>query len=73
MPTKIVANVQTGEVIEMELEGDELEAYNRSLAEQADIAEQAASQVAQADIAEQAASQVAQDIPPSSGQNTFNS
>ena len=40
MPTKIVANVQTGEVIEVELEGAELETYNQSLAEQAAAASQ---------------------------------
>lgn len=35
MPTKIVSDLQTGEVVEVELEGEELEAYNQLLAEQA--------------------------------------
>jgi hypothetical protein len=33
-PTKIIANVQTGEVQEVELTGEELAAYNASLAAQ---------------------------------------
>ena len=34
-PTKIIVNVQTGEVQEVELTGDELAAYEASLAAQA--------------------------------------
>jgi hypothetical protein len=34
MPTKIEVNLETGEVKELELEGEELEAYNASLASQ---------------------------------------
>jgi len=34
MPTKIVVNVQTGEVSEVELQGEELAAYEASLAQQ---------------------------------------
>ena len=34
MPTKIIADVQTGEVQEIELTGEELDAYNASLAAQ---------------------------------------
>lgn len=34
MPTKTVVNVQTGEVVEIELEGEELAAYQASLAAQ---------------------------------------
>ena len=44
-PTKIIVNVQTGEVQEVELTGDELEAYNASLAQQAaETAQQPAAQ-----------------------------
>ena len=35
MPTKIIADLATGQVTEVELEGAELEAYNASLAAQA--------------------------------------
>jgi hypothetical protein len=35
MPTKIIVDLATGEVTEVELEGAELEAYNASLAAQA--------------------------------------
>ena len=35
IPTKTVVNVQTGEVAIIELSGEELQAYNDSLAEQA--------------------------------------
>ena len=35
MPTKIEVNVQTGEVVEFELEGEELAAYEASLVAQA--------------------------------------
>lgn len=42
MPTKIIVDLATGQVTEVELEGAELEAYNASLA-----AQQAAEQVAQ--------------------------
>lgn len=35
MPTKIEVNVQTGEVVELELQGEELIAYEASLAAQA--------------------------------------
>ena len=38
MPTKIIADLATGEVVEVELEGAELEAYNASLAAQAEAA-----------------------------------
>lgn len=31
MPTKIIANLETGEISEVELEGEELEAYENSL------------------------------------------
>lgn len=37
MPTKLICNVQTGEIKEVELEGEELEAYEASiLAQQAE-------------------------------------
>lgn len=35
MPTKLIVNVQTGEVQELELDGDELSAYEASLIIQA--------------------------------------
>jgi hypothetical protein len=35
MPTKIIVDLATGQVTEVELEGAELEAYNASLAAQA--------------------------------------
>jgi len=35
MPTRIEVNVQTGEVTEIELQGEELAAYEASLAAQA--------------------------------------
>ena len=35
MPTKIEVNVQTGKVVEFELEGEELAAYEASLVAQA--------------------------------------
>ena len=35
MPTRIEVNLQTGEVFEIELEGEELAAYEASLAAQA--------------------------------------
>jgi len=35
MPTKIIVDLATGQVTEVELEGAELEAYNASLAQQA--------------------------------------
>ena len=34
-PTKIVVNLETGDVQEVELSGEELDAYNASLAAQA--------------------------------------
>jgi hypothetical protein len=36
MPTKIIVDLATGQVTEVELEGAELEAYNASLAQQAE-------------------------------------
>jgi hypothetical protein len=36
MPTKIIVDLATGQVTEVELEGAELEAYNASLAAQAE-------------------------------------
>ena len=35
MPTKIIVDLATGQITEVELEGAELEAYNASLAAQA--------------------------------------
>lgn len=40
IPTKTVVNVQTGEVSIVELSGEELQAYNDSLAAQAAAQEQ---------------------------------
>lgn len=42
MPTKIIVDLATGHVTEVELEGAELEAYNASLAQQAAEAAQPA-------------------------------
>lgn len=39
MPTKIEVNLETGEVAELELEGEELAAYEASLIEQANAPE----------------------------------
>lgn len=36
MPTKIIVDLATGQVTEVELTGAELEAYNASLAQQAE-------------------------------------
>jgi hypothetical protein len=40
MPTKIIVDLQTGEVTEVELEGEELAAYQASLAAQENISDQ---------------------------------
>jgi len=46
-PTKTVVNVQTGEIAIVELSGEELQAYNDSVAQQA---EEAVAQAAQAPV-----------------------
>ena len=40
MPTKIEVNVQTGEVVEIELEGEELAAYEAAITAQANAPEE---------------------------------
>jgi hypothetical protein len=54
MPTKIIVDLATGQITEVELEGAELEAYTASLAEQAAAAEQAAQETPAEVPAEQA-------------------
>jgi hypothetical protein len=59
MPTKIEVNVQTGEVVELELEGEELAAYEASLVEQANAPAPAPAEPTLAEIVAQLQSEIA--------------
>lgn len=59
MPTKIEVNVQTGEVVELELEGEELTAYEASLAFQASAPAPVAAEPTLAELVAQLQAEIA--------------
>ena len=56
-PTRIIVDLATGQVTEVELSGAELEAYNASLAQQAAEAAKQTAETAQQPAAQQPAGQ----------------